>query len=500
MGKIKSAICLTLITIAIAVLCLVCFVPFPVGSDGIHYFNPIINWAETSADLGSYQYGENAEYNGGSFSIMLYPEGVISSKEYESNREILEGEEKEEYEEKYVSNANGSLWLEKEVVFDGENVSKEFKESFAKRVDILKARFERLHSEGLLLQIVDEYSVRVTLPAALDASLASFIYYAYMGNVEVLFGSSISSATRVFPEAGRKAKPISEYMTGAGTRTLNGTVYVSLHFTKKGQELIASATSNAESSTGTLFFTVGGDQVIGLTVTSQINEKDLYISGSYTEDAAKIISTVIDTAIEFDSEVELGHMELGELYQNQAGFGSNAWMFLYIAIGASLLAAAIAFLVRYRRLGFATIYSLIIFVFAMLLCVWAVPTLSISMGTVAAFAITAVALCVSNAIAYENARKEYALGKTMTSSVKTGYKKCFWQLLEMHLALAVIGVLLFLIGLSELSAFGLVLTLGGLFSGIASLAINRFMWYIMMPFAKDQGKFCHFKREEVDDE
>ena len=500
MGKIKSAICLTLITLVIAVLCLICFVPFPVGSDGIHYFNPIINWAETSSDLGSYQYGENAEYNGGSFSIMLYPEGVISAKDYESNCEMLEEEDRAEYEEKYVSNANGSLWLEKEVVFDGDNVSDEFKESFKKRVDILKARFERLHSEGLLLQIVDEYSVRVTLPAGVDASLASFIYYAYMGNLEVSFGTSLTSATKVFPEAGRKVKPISEYMKGAGVRTINGTIYVALHFTKLGQELVANATSNAESSTGTLFFTVGGDQVIGLSVSSQINEKDLYISGSYTEDAAKIISTVIDTAIEFDSDIELGHMELGELYQNQAGFGKNALMFLYIALGASLLAAAIAFLVRYHRLGFATIYSLVIFVLAMLLVVWAIPALSIGMGTVTAFVITAVALCVSNAIAYENARKEYALGKTMASSVKNGYKKCFWQLLEMHLAIAVIGVIIFLIGLSELSAFGLVLTLGGLFSGIASLAINRFMWYIMMPFSKNQGKFCHFKREEVDDE
>lgn len=502
MSKIKSAICLTLITLVIAVLCVVCFVPFPAGAGGINYFNPIINWTDKSSDLGGYQFGgENKTYYGGSFSVTIYPEGVISQKEYEDNRNNYEGEEKTKYEEKYVSYADGALYLEKETVCDGgETVTSDFEESFKTRFEILKTRFERIHSEGMSMQLVDDYSIRVTLPASLDTSIAAFTYFSYMGNLEVSYGSDLATATKLFPEDGKKAKPITDYVKGAGTRSVNGTVYVGLYFTSTGRELIANATADAANSTGTLFFTVGGDQVIGLSVTSQIDEKDLFISGSYTTEAAKIIATVIDTAIDYGSAENLAHMEMGELYQNYAGFGENSLMLFYIGFGALALLMMLYFWIRYGRLGFAHLYSFLVFMIAIVLCIWSIPMLSIGMNTITAFLITAGMLAFGNAYAYECVRKEYTLGKTMIASVKTGYKKCFWHIFDMHVVVTAIGLLLFGIGLAELSAFGLTLALGGLFSGIASLAINRFMWYIMMPFAKNAGNFCNFKREEVEDE
>lgn len=502
MSKIKSAICLILITLVLAVLCVVCFVPFPVGAGGISYFNPIINWTDKSAELGGYQYGgDNSTYYGGSFSVVIYPEGVISQKDFEDNCKYYEGEELTEYEEKYVAYANGALYLEKETVCDGaEAASAEFKESVQTRFEIMRKRFERIHAEGLSMQIVDDYTIRVTLPASLDTCIAAFTYFSYMGELEVSYGSDITTATKVFPEEGKKAKPITEYIRKAGTRSVNGTVYVGLYFTNAGRDLIADATSDAANTSGTLFFTVGGDQIIGLSCTSQIDEKELFISGDYTAEAANIIATVLDTTIEYGGAGDLAHMEMGELYQNVAQLGENALMYVYIGVGVLTVAMIAFFLVRYRRLGFAHLYSFVTFVIAMLLCIWSIPVLSLGLNTLIAFLITAGLLTVCNAIAYESARKEYALGKTIISSVKTGYKKCFWYIFDLHVVAIAIGLLLFLIGLSELSAFGLVLALGGLFSGIATLAINRFMWFIMMPFAKSAGKFCHFKREEVEDE
>ena len=58
MGKVKSAIVLTLITIVIAVLCVVCFVPFPCDGNGLNYFNSILGIAEKDAELGGYLIGE----------------------------------------------------------------------------------------------------------------------------------------------------------------------------------------------------------------------------------------------------------------------------------------------------------------------------------------------------------------------------------------------------------------------------------------------------------
>ena len=112
----------------------------------------------------------------------------------------------------------------------------------------------------------------------------------------------------------------------------------------------------------------------------------------------------------------------------------------------------------------------------------------------------AITLSVSDAMSYEYARKEYATGKTMTFAVKSGYKKCFFHIFDAHIVLAALGFITYFIALTELSVFAFTLGIGMFFAGLCSLAVNRFCWYIMMPFAKDKAKFCRFKREEVEED
>ncbi len=500
MGKIKSAILLTLITLIIAVLCVVCFVPFPVGGDGIHYFNPIINWADRSADLGGYQFGEEAGYLGGSYGVVFYPEGVISAKEYRDNGETEDGPE-------YVAYAGGSVYLDKEKVCDGgTEPTEEFKTAFEAQLSCLKERFARLQSEDTVLEVRDGYTVYAKLPSAMDASVAAFLYYSYMGDVAVLYGTSsdAASANQIIPRTGSKQKPASEYIKRASMRNNMGTAYVEIDFTDEGLELLSNATSGASESTGYLFLQVGGETVINLSVSEQIHD-NLYISGSYTADSAKIVANTIDTALDAGA-IELG-MEMGELYRVDGNFapltlGSVSLSGLdlfYIAFGVLFLAMAVFFLVRYGALGIANILTYLLFLPLITLVYWAVP-IAIGAGTIAAFAISSVLLCVSNALSYEAARKEYAVGKTIASSVKTGYGKCFWHIFDLHIALLIVALLVYLIAVTELSLFGLALTFGVALAGLCTLLVNRFLWYLMMGIAKDPGKFCHFKREEVEDD
>ena len=128
MGKVKSAIVLTVISIWMAVLCVVCFVPFPCDGNGLNYFNSILGIAEKDAELGGYLIGET-EYVGGGYSAVYYPEGVISGRDYENNLAAAAEDEKEEYESEYQAYADGAIYLEKETVLDGENVSESFKEA-----------------------------------------------------------------------------------------------------------------------------------------------------------------------------------------------------------------------------------------------------------------------------------------------------------------------------------------------------------------------------------
>lgn len=509
MGKIKSAILLTLITLLIAVLCVLCFVPFPVAwneeGDALEFFNPIVNWSQKSADFGGFQFGgETPEYVGGGYSVVLYPEGVISRKEYEDNTKGRSEEDIEEYTGKYVAYADGAIYLDKEEVCGGGTTpTTDFIEAFENRVKILTARFERLEQQNLSLSRCNDYTVRAFLPSTSSATVAAFQYFSYMGDVSVRYGSSASSATILFPLTGSGAKPIGDYIKRVSTRSAQRNYYVSIDLTPLGREELRSATSSAtEDSTDAIYFMVGEEQVLSYgPVTGVVDVPSLTLGSEtspYSKEAATVISAVLDTAIEYKSDFEM-KMSMGEIYRVTAAFGDSALIFFYIAFAICFAGMCVYFFIRYRRLAFAHILSYLIFLLAAVLSFWATP-IAWGVGTITAFALASVLLCVSDCIAYEYVKKEYATGKTMDSSVKEGYKKSFWVVFDLHIVLLILALLVYLIALTELQAFGLALLFCVAFSGLCSLAVNRFLWYITMPFAKNAGAFCNFKRTEVEDD
>lgn len=497
MSKTKSAIILTFVTLIIAVLCVVCFASFPAG--GINYYNSLLSLSDKDADLGDYLIGDTA-YVGGGYAVVYYPEGVISSREYEEMTADLTGDDLEEYQNRYLFYADGALYLEKEIVCeDGSDaVSAAFVADFDRMKDMLRSRFESLDQAGMSMQIVDDYTVRVFLPATMEASAAAFTFFSYMGEFTISFGSDESSATVALPSPTGTARPASYYIRGASAASQSGTHYVQVEFTDEGQALIADLTAD---TTGTMIFRVGENDVLSLTISEQINQNTLYISGSYTAETAVIVASLIDSAVNA-GEAEDVSLTLGDISSVPALMGENALILLYIVLGVLMLLSLIFFFVRYHRLGFVHLYSFLTYLTLSVVCIWAAPGITVSLGAIVAFVIGAVMLSIGDLVSFEYARKEFANGKTMTYSVKTGYKKCMWHIFDAHIVAIVFGLLTYAIGIAELCVFGAALGLCATLSGVCTLLINRFYWSIMMPFAKSAAAFCNFKKvaEEDDDE
>lgn len=498
MGKIKSAICITLFTLFIAALCFVCTVSFSYGENGMYAFNSILRMTAKDAELGG-SYGAEG-YLGGGYSVVYYPEGVISAKEYESNLGgIADEDDKAEYAEKYVADATKTLYFDKEKVCDGGNApSESFKASFEKTSSLLKDRYSLLRKDGVQLKVADGYTVRVFLAKdVMDSELYAFTANSFTGKVTVRYGEADKpeSAKTILPA--RADKPITDYLKKVSSRTAaDGTAYVVLDFTSEGRKIIASETATAN----TMYFMVGENAVIPFKVTEAIDQSSLYLSGSYTAESAKVCATVMNSVLHDAQAEDLLTLTLADGYQHEALYGNNALTYLYIAFGVCFVGMAVFFLIRYRALAFAHIYTYLIFLIAMILCVWSIPFLYISVETFLAVALVSLLLGASNAYCFENAKKEYALGKTMTSSVKSGYKRSMLPLIDLHIVLAALSFIVYGIGLTNLSLFAFVLGLGTVFSCLCTIGLNRFMWAIMMAFTKNKGKFCNFKREEVEED
>ncbi len=499
MGKIKSAICIALFTLLIAALCFVCTVSFSYGTDGVHTFNSILRQTAKDADLGA-KYGSDG-YKGGGYTVVYYPEGVISAKEYEENRaSYTDDSELQKYTDRYVAYAGGAIYLEKdEVCGGGEEPAESYLAEFDATYELLHKRYASLKTDGVKLEKRDKLTVSVFLPRDLmENELYAFTVNFYTGGVTVRYGTSTdaSAAETVLPA--RADKTINDYVKSFSTRTsADGTAYVVIDFTDLGQEVIAAKT--ADTSSGTLFFMVGDNSLIPLSVSSAIDQETLYISGTYTKESAAICATALNTALK-GGEQDYLSLTLGDSHRSDALYGANALYMLYIAYGVCFLGMMIFFFVRYGALGFAHMYTYLIMTLAMILCVWSIPFLYISTETMLAFLIASVVFSACNALVFERARKEFALGKTMASSVKSAYRQNFWHIFDLHIVLAALSFIVFGIALTNLSAFAFVLGLATVFSGIGVLGLNRFMWAIMIAFTHNKGKFCNFKREVVDDD
>lgn len=499
MGKIKSAICVTLFTLLIAALCFICTVSFSYGTDGVHTFNSILRLTAKDADLGA-KYGSDG-YLGGGYTVVYYPEGVISAKEYEETRaSYTDGDELQKYTDKYVAYANGAVYLDKdEVCGGGDTPSESYLADFDATYDLLYSRYSELKKDGVKLEIRDKLTIGAFLPKDLmQNELYAFTVNSYVGGVTVRYGTSTdaSAAETVLPA--RADKTIGDYVEKFSSRTAaDGTAYVVVDFTDLGREAIAAET--ADKTSGTLFFMVGDNSLIPLTVSAAIDQDSLYVSGTYTKESAQICATALNTALK-GGEQEYLSLKLGDSHRSEALYGENSLYGLYIAFGVCFLAMAVFFFVRYKLLAFAHFYTYLIMLFITILCVWSIPFLYISTETILALIVTTVVYSVCNAMVFERARKEFALGKTMTSSVKTAYRQNFWHIFDLHIVLAALAFIVYGIALTNLSAFAFVLGLTTVFSGVCVLGLNRFMWAIMMAFTPNKGRFCNFKREVVDDD
>ena len=238
--------------------------------------------------------------------------------------------------------------------------------------------------------------------------------------------------------------------------------------------------------------------MLNLSVSEAYEQNTLYISGSYTPETANTVAALFSTSIA-GTQDDLTFTP-SDAYFHTALYGESTVVMLYIAFGVFFVAMMAFFFIRYHRLGFVHLYTYLLFLFAMILCGWSIPFLYLSVETFLAFMLASVLLCVSDAVTFECARKEYALGKTMTSSVKTGYKKCFWKLFDLHIVVAVIAFLVYAISLTALQTAAFVLGLATLFSGVGTLLVNRFGWAVMMGTSKRPGAFCNFRAEEDENE
>ena len=501
MGKKKSVVLMILLTIVIVALCVLTAIPtFPVPGT-VDKWTPAIWQYDLGADLG------------GGYYAYYYPEGVISATEYKNNyaAKCEEGEdEANKYAESYT--AWKGLYLstdEKDNVYSGNPESpatEEFKAEFAKAAKEIDARFKKKGYADYKVSVVDDYALRVELPAsALDASV-SFQYLAKTGDITIQKGGV------EIDEIAKDGAKVSDLIKSVSVATKYKTSYLKIKLTDQGKEMISSVKSElsaapTDSSTDTSTLTTLdiklGDETILQIYQDNVKDNNKEVRTFFVDQANKVQVETVKILLE--SAMENGGYDLslnaGEVRNFEPVYGEKALNLLYIAVLVALVALLVLPVVKMGKFGVVSGYATLSFLIVVGLCYAFITgaAFEITLGSIFVFLATLVVINLLQYRTYNAIKAEFELGKTVESSVKGGYKKTILGVVDVY-AVALLGALALLIGAASLHALALQTVICVITGAFINLLWARAINFTFLSASKNKYKYFRFVREDDDDE
>ena len=483
MGKGKSVLLIVIVTVVLAGLLFIGFTPS--FSVGVQNFRSLLSGVDLGTDLG------------GGYYTVYYPEGVLSASDYAIEDEETQSEYSQ-YKGIYLSNE----------IYDAETqtVDEEFVSEFDNAVAAIRARFDQMGFVNCSVALENDYTVRVSIPVVNDnVSLQDmFTQLAYSGSLH------ITDSTIDTSNAERRAEVWdSSLVSGAGVAGAEEGYAVAINFTSEGRtrfaELTSSMVSSSEddsssSSSATLYFYIGTDSPMSVPVTEEMDQNTIYISGNFdTREEAQAIASVINSVLDEDDVFDLD-MTYSYIYEFAPTMGENTAVWVAAVVGVLFLAAIVFALAKYKGMGLAFTYGILTWMLALLLCVSLIGGIVVDFGGVLAIVLSAALMTGFSYYAYSNIRGEFATGKTLTASIKSGFKKSLALTIDAHIVLAVASLVLWLVSTGTVAFMSLIFLIGTLLSAACTLLVNRFYLYMFMAQPKNKIAFCSFKREEAEDD
>lgn len=497
MGKKKSVVLMVLLTIVIVVLCAITVFPTFAVPGTVKKWTPAVMQYDLGSDLG-----------GGSYAY-YYPTGVISETEYKNNLEAKTGEEKTEYEESYV--AHKGLYLltdasgDENYIYANDAVLEDFKSEFAKAKDEITSRFKAKGLSDYRVSVVDDYALRIELPASETSASLAYNYFANTGDLTIEKGGEI------IEQLEDEDVKVSDLIKSVSVSTKYKMYYLNIKFTDAGKEMLAGVKSELSESTSssssystltTLDIKLGDQTLVQIYQDSILdNNKEVRTYFVEKENLAQVetLQVLLASALEnggFDID-----FNVSEIRYFEPVYGENTLTLMYIAIAVVLLASLVLPIVMMNKFGVVSLYANLSYLIVTGLCFAFISggIFEITLGSMLVFVL---GLALINVIQYHifgAIRAELALHKTAESSVKGGYKKTLWGIVDIY-AVLLLGAVAFLIGASGLHTLALQALICVVTGAFINLLWARAINFMLLSASKDKYKYFRYVREEDDDD
>ncbi len=514
MGKKKSVVFMTLITIVILVLCaLIAFPKVNVpGSDKIKQWNPV-----------AMQYDLGAEFNGGHYAY-YYPQGVITETEYNNNVDALEGDEKDEYVAAYKQISGSSLYFSTDAddcilaSADATQVTDGFAAAFNKAVNIITERFALRAAETgstYRVAVVDKYAIRVDLSATENTegytsesyALQAFAQFAKLDKLTIETGTDESTA--LVSQLQDDGSSVSDLIRSVSIKNKYNAAFLKITFTSEGKEMLETFNESEDTA---LNIMLGSETLVPITKDYINTKNEVEIGIANEEDTlyADTLCILLNSAME-QGGVDINDKEetplvlraptqVSELNTYAPVYG-DVLIWVYVGILALILVALVYSVVAMGGFGVMNIYSALSYFVITALCFAFITggVFAVTFGSVLVFFAGLLITTVLNGHIYSAIKAEAKLGKTIQSSVKGGYKKTLWTVIDTYavLVLAAVAMLIGAAGLQTIACQALICIVAGAF---CNLLWDRAINVMLLSISKDKYKYFRLVREDDDDE
>lgn len=248
-------------------------------------------------------------------------------------------------------------------------------------------------------------------------------------------------------------------------------IVISLSFNDEGTTLFANATR--DNLQRPIFIFLDGEQISAPIVQSVITDGSAVITGMFSREAAR------ETAI----QIQQGSLPFGlnvmSLNLVGARLGADALRTSVIAGIIGLALVLIFMAVFYRSMGICADLALIIYV-SLVLLVLSGLRITLSLPGIAGLILSIGMATDANIVIFERIREEVAVGKTLRSAIRTGYRRALPAIIDSNITTLIAGGVLFWLGTGPIMGFAQMLVVGILVSMFTCLVVTRIITVCLM--------------------
>ena len=176
--------------------------------------------------------------------------------------------------------------------------------------------------------------------------------------------------------------------------------------------------------------------------------------------------------------------------------GANIDTKSVIALGALVLAIIVAMFVFDKKYGIVSCLSMILFTDLYLAMLVAIPNIKVSFGGVIGVALAIFLAADGLFITSKRIKEEFARGKTVKSSVRTGYMRSILPIAGSNGIALLSAVILLAFTGGAVKNFAIIFAIGTVLAVITTMLISRMFTSLILPLAEYKESFFGVKRAE----